>query len=116
VYKTGDKSVLPTLFQFTYLTDFYDEALLSDPEGFLTAMAQLPNKNQHAVAAGIARGCPFRVPDVARFNAMRATLRNVSNDSPTKAVAELSLKAVEATNASLFVKYFPPGHIDKSCR
>ncbi len=29
VYRSGDKSVLPTLFRFTYLTDFYDEALLS---------------------------------------------------------------------------------------
>ena len=28
VYRGGDKSVLPTLFRFTYLTDFYDEALL----------------------------------------------------------------------------------------
>jgi len=109
VYRSGDKSVLPTLFEFTYLTDFYDEALLSDPEGFLTAMAQLPKKKQHSVAAGIAGGCPFKVPDVGRFNTMRTVLRNISDDSPNKEVAALSLKAVEATNASLFVKYFPPG-------
>ena len=44
VYRSGDKSVLPTLFRFTYLTDFYDEALLSDPDGFLTAMTQLSQK------------------------------------------------------------------------
>src|SRR5262249_37565851 len=54
VYRAGDKSVLPTLFRFTYPTDFYDEALLSDPEGFLTAMTQLSPKEQQAVAAGIA--------------------------------------------------------------
>ena len=42
VYRGGDKSVLLTLFQFTYLTDFYDEALLSDSHSFLTAMTQLP--------------------------------------------------------------------------
>jgi hypothetical protein len=44
LYRGGNKSVLPTLFQFTYLTDFYDEALLSDPDGFLTALTQLPPK------------------------------------------------------------------------
>src|SRR5690349_13426913 len=29
VYRAGDKSVLPTLFHFPYLTEFLDEALLS---------------------------------------------------------------------------------------
>src|SRR4051812_25021119 len=55
VYRGGDKSVLPTLLRFTYLSAFYDEALLSDPDGFLSAMAHLPAKDQQAVAAGIAR-------------------------------------------------------------
>jgi hypothetical protein len=109
VYRGGDKSVLPTLFEFTYLTDFYDEALLSDPEGFLTAMAQLPKKKQQAVAAGIAGGCPLKAPDASRSNSLRTMLRSVSDNSPNKAVAALSLKTVEDKNASLFVSYFSPG-------
>src|SRR5271170_7862048 len=51
VYKQGDKTVLPTLFKFTYLTDFYGDALLADPDGFLTEMGRLPEKEQRAVAA-----------------------------------------------------------------
>jgi hypothetical protein len=43
-YGGGDKSVLSTLLHFTYLTDFYDEALLSDPAGSLTAVKELPDK------------------------------------------------------------------------
>jgi len=107
VYRSGDKSVLPTLFRFTYLTDFYDEALLSDPDGFLTAMTQLSQKGQQAVAAGIAGA--FGLRDVDRFKAIRALLASVPETSPTKAVAEVSLKGVETKNASLFVNYFPPG-------
>jgi hypothetical protein len=109
VYRGGDKSVLSTLFRFTYLTDFYDEALLSDPEGFLTAMAHLPLKEQQEVAAGIAGGLTFELRDVDRFKAIRALLASVPETSPTKAVAVVSLKAVETKNASLFVNYFPPG-------
>jgi hypothetical protein len=108
VYRGGDKSVLPTLLRFTYLTDFYDEALLSDPDGFLSAMNQLPAKDQKAVAAGIAGGRTFGLRDAERFKAIREALRNVPEASPTKAVAEVSLKIVEATNAGLFVNYFPP--------
>jgi hypothetical protein len=106
VYRSGDKSVLPTLFRFTYLTDFYDEALLSDPDGFLTAMTQLSQKEQQAVAAGIAGA--FGLRDVDRFKAIQALLANVPESSPTKAVAEVSLKVVETKNASFFVNYFPP--------
>ena len=106
VYRGGDKSVLPTLFRFTYLTDFYDEALLSDPDGFLTAMTQLSQKDQQSVAAGIAGA--FGLRDVGRFKAIRELLANVPEASPTKAVAEVSLKTVETKNASLFVNYFPP--------
>lgn len=112
VYRGGDKSVLPTLFRFTYLTDFYDEALLSDPDGFLTAMSHLSEKEQQAVAVGIAggvAGATFGLSDVDRFTAIRKLLANVPEASPTKAVADVSLKVVEAQNASLFVKYFPPG-------
>jgi hypothetical protein len=107
VYRGGDKSVLPTLFRFTYLTDFYDEALLSDSDGFLTAMTQLSQKEQQAVAAGIAGA--FGLRDADRLKAIRELLANVPDASPTKAVAEVSLKTVETKNASLFVKYFPPG-------
>src|SRR5690349_11705624 len=78
VYRSGDKSVLPTLFRFTYLTDFYDEALLSDPEGFLTTMSQLPQKEQQSVASGIAGGGMFKTLDIGKFNRIRALLRDVS--------------------------------------
>jgi hypothetical protein len=109
VYRDGDKAVLPTLFRFTYLTDFYDEALLSDPEGFLTAMTHLSPKEQQAVAAGIAGGMTFDLHGVERFKAIRELLANVPEASPTKAVAGVSLKIVESKNAALFVNYFPPG-------
>lgn len=111
VYRSGDKSVLPTLFAFTYLTDFYDEALLSDPEGFLTAMTHLPEKEQQEVAVGIAGGIAgptFGLRDVDRFEAIRKLLANVPETSATKAAAEVSLRIVEAKNASFFVNYFPP--------
>lgn len=109
VYRSGDKSVLPTLFRFTYLTEFYDEALLSDPDGFLTAMTHLSPKEKQAVAAGIAGGMTFQLRGVDRFNAIRQLLAKVPETSPTKAVAEVSLKIVETKNAALFVNYFPPG-------
>ena len=54
VYKEGDKTVWPTLFKFTYLTDFYGDAVLADPNGFLSAMGQLKENDQKAVASGIA--------------------------------------------------------------
>lgn len=111
VYRAGDKSVLPTLFRFTYLTDFYDEALLSDPDGFLTSMTHLPPKDQHAVAAGIAGAANLGLRNVDRFNAIRELLANVPEASPTKAVAEMSLKIAETWNAWRFVNYFPPGTI-----
>jgi len=109
VYREGDKTVLPTLLRFTYQTDFYDEALLSDPEGFLTAMTHLSPKEQQAVAAGIAGRMTFEPHGVERFKAIGDLLANISEASPTKAVAEVSLKIVEAKNAALFVNYFPPG-------
>jgi len=97
---------LPILFRFTYLTNFYDEALLGDPDGFLTAMAHLSEQEQKAVAAGM--GGAIGLPDADRFNAIRTLLANVPETSATKAVAEVCLKIVEANNASLFVNYFPP--------
>jgi hypothetical protein len=112
VYRSGDTSVLPTLFRFTYLTDFYDEALLSDPDGFLMAMTHLSPKEQQAVADGIAGGVAgptFGLRDVDRFKAIRDLLTKVPETSPTKAVAEVSLRIVEAKNAAFLVNYFPLG-------
>src|SRR5579864_8629374 len=108
VYRGGDKSVLPMLLRFTYLTDFYDEALLDDPDGFLTARTRLPEKDQKAVAAGLAGGGTLGIRDIDRFKAIRELLAKVPDSSLTKGVAEVSLKIVESTNASLFVNYFPP--------
>ena len=106
VYRGGDKSVLPALFRFTYLTDFYDEALMSDPDGFLMAMTRLTQKEQQAVAGGIAGA--FGLRDADRFKAIRELLEKVPEASATKAVAESSLKILEIKNASFFVNYFPP--------
>ena len=61
VYKQGDKTVLPTLFKFTYLTDFYGDALLADPDGFITEMSRLPGKDQEAVVRWY-RGGDFWTP------------------------------------------------------
>lgn len=107
VYHAGDKSVLPTLFLFTYLRDFYDEALLGDPEGFLKAMSQLPDDSQRSVAIGLSGGM-FRLPRKERFEAIRAVLQAVADQSPTYKTAQLSLKVLDSTNAMYLVSYFPP--------
>ncbi len=107
VYRAGDKSVLPTLFRFTYLTDFYDEALLSDPDGFLTAMSQLSTKDQQAVAAGVAGGM-FRLRTRERFDDIKLVLAKIPDSSPTKNAAQACLKTLEENNAALFLNYFPP--------
>jgi hypothetical protein len=106
-YRGGDKSVLSTLLHFTYLTDFYDEALLSDPEGFLTAVKELPDKEQRDVAIGVAGGW-FKPLEKERFNAVRTLLRERPESSSTAHVAEGCLKTLETNNASLFLSYFPP--------
>lgn len=107
VYRDGDKSVLPTLLHFTYLTDFYDEALLSDPEGFLAAVEGLPEKEQKEAADGIAGG-HFGPLEKARFEAVRALLTGIPESSSTSHVAQVCLKSLETNNASLFLNYFPP--------
>lgn len=107
VYKSGDKSVLPTLLHFAYLTEFYDEALLSDPNEFLTAIGALPEKDRRKVADGIAGG-PFRPIEKGRFDAVRTVLTGIPESSSTRSVAEVCLKALETNNASLFLNYFPP--------
>lgn len=53
LYRPGDKAVLLTLLRFTYLTDFFDLALLADPDGFLSTVASLPEGHQQAVANGV---------------------------------------------------------------
>ncbi len=107
VYRGGDKSVLPILLKFTYLTEFYDEALLNDPDGFLTALRQLSDKKRREVAIGIAGGYfgPVRKPE---FSALRTLLTSVPESSPNKTVAQECLKELETNNASLFLNYFPP--------
>lgn len=107
VYRTGDKSVLPTLFKFTYLTEFYDEALLNDPDGFLTAMNRLPGKQRREVAIAIAGGyfTPLQKP---KFELLRSLLTSIPKSSPVNSVSRTCLTELETNNASLFLNYFPP--------
>ena len=107
VYRGGDKTVLPTLFRFAYLTDFYDDALLADPDGFLTAMNALPEKDQKAVELGISGGM-FGLRSKERFEAIRALLAAIPDSEPTRQIAHASLKTLERINASFFLTYFPP--------
>lgn len=107
VYKQGDKSVLPTLLKFHYLTDFYGEALLNDSGIFLTAMSELPQRDQQGVADGIAGGM-FGLRSKERFEAIRSLLRDIPDQAPIKATSRLCLETLERTNAAFFQTYFPP--------
>jgi hypothetical protein len=107
IYKQGDKTPLPTLLRFTYLTDFYGDVLLSDPDSFLTAVSQLQEKDQHAVAAGLAGGV-VGLRSKERFEAIRAILRAIPDAAPIKTTAQDCLKTLERKNASFFLTYFPP--------
>jgi len=107
VYKAGDKSVLPTLFHFTYLTDFYDEALLSDPEAFLGAMNQLSEIEKRQVADGLA-GNMLWIRSREQFERIRSLLRSVPETAATSNTAKTCLDALETRNAALLVNYFPP--------
>jgi hypothetical protein len=107
VYEQGDKTVLPTLFRFTYLTDFYGDALLADPDGVLTAMARLSEEDQKAVAVGIAGGM-FGLRTRERFEAIRGLLSKLPESESTKETAKACLKTLERRNASFFLTYFPP--------
>jgi hypothetical protein len=106
IYRGGDKSVLPTLLRFTYLTEFYDDALISDPEAFLTTVSHLPEKDRTAVVEGIAGldGVATR----ERFEAVRATLMGVPDSSPNHQFAQNSLLTFDTRNAFFLVNYFPP--------
>jgi len=107
VYNHGDKTVLPILFKFTYLTEFYGDALLSDPEWFLTAMSELPERNQKDIAIGVAGGL-YGVRTRERFDTIRALLKNIPSSAPIKKISELCLGDFERQNASFFLSYFPP--------
>jgi len=106
LYRQGDKTVLPTLLQFPYLTDFYGEALISDPDAFLTAVSHLPEQGQQAAATGLAGGM-FGLRQT-RFDAIRATLMKVPDSSPIYQLARICLLTLETENASFLVNYFPP--------
>lgn len=107
IYKQGDKTVLPTLLHFTYLIDFYHEALLADPSGFLAAVGELPEKDQRFVADGIAGGM-FGIRSKERFEALREVLRNVPESDSANRTSQLCLKALERRNAEFLLDYFPP--------
>jgi hypothetical protein len=106
VYRQGDKTVLPTLLHFTYLSDFYAQALISDPEGFLTAVSHLSESDQHEVAVGIAGG--LDILSRPQFDAVRTTLLAVPDTSPNYRLARTSLATLETENAVFLVQYFPP--------
>jgi hypothetical protein len=108
VYKHGDKTVLPTLFRVPILTDFYGDALLADPGGFLTEMSRLHEKDQKAVAAGMAGDSPLGLLPKERFEAIRALLMGIPDSDPNKVTSQICLKAVERENARFFMSYFPP--------
>jgi len=105
-YRNGDKAVLSEIFKFSYLTSFFDDTLLSDTDGFLSAVNRLPTDRQNAIAAGVA-GEQFRTLPKARFVAIKAALEAVPQNSPNRVLADTCLKALLEHNASLFVDYFP---------
>lgn len=107
-YKSNEKSVLPVLLNFGYLTDFFDDALLSDPGGFLSAVGALVPERQNAVLEGLA-GPQFRTLPRERFLAIKAVLEAVPPDSPNRSIAGICLEALNEHNAALFVDYFPLG-------
>jgi len=105
VYSQGDKSVLPTLLRYPYLTDFFDQALISDPDAFLTAVSHLPEEGQHSVKIGIAGMWGIRKE---RFEAIRTTLMKVPDGAPNHQLARECLAWLETENAEFVVNYFPP--------
>ena len=110
VYKSGDKTVLPTLFRFTYLTDFYGEALLSDPDGLLAGIARLHDQDRAAVLNGLTGGA-WGLRNRERFEAIRAVLAGIPDSSPVKQISQVCLKTLERNNASFIVTYFPRRHL-----
>ena len=113
LYGQGDKTVLPTLLRFTYLTSFFDQALVADPEGFLSTVANLPEAQQQSIANGLS-GDIFGLP-LQRFDTVRATLKNLPDSSPNRKLANRFLATLEAFNASYLLDYsFPWKFVDRS--
>jgi hypothetical protein len=106
VYRQGDKTVLPTLLHFTYLCEFFGEALTGDPDGFLLAVSRLSEADQEAVAHGLAGGMTGTPSQ--RYQSVRSALMTVSDSSSNYQLARKCLVTLETQNASLVVNYFPP--------
>jgi hypothetical protein len=106
-YRKGDQAVLSEISKFSYLTSFFDDTLLSDTDGFLSAVNRLPTDRQNAIATGVA-GEQFLTLPEARFLAIKSVLEAVPQNSPNRVLADTFLKAVLEHNASPFVDYFPP--------
>jgi hypothetical protein len=106
-YKGGDKSVLPVLFHFSYLTDFYGDALTADPNTFLAALANLPADEREWAERGLAGGNSW-IKTKERFEALRKVLEDVPAGSPTKDIAQACLAKLETQNAAYLAAYFPP--------
>jgi len=106
VYHHGDKTVLPTLLRLGYLGDFFREAFLSDPDGFLTTVSQLPEPAQPQAVRSIddARFGLSR----PQFDEIRAALTAIPPSSPNYKIAQRFLRTVETGNASFLVNFFPP--------
>jgi hypothetical protein len=108
-YQQGDKTVLPTLLKaFAYGSppDFYRDALIGDPEGFLSALSPLPKIRQRAVCTILSGEWRF-IPQ-ERFEAMRTALQGISASSANYRLAQACLLTMDTLNASFFVRYFPP--------
>ena len=105
-YWQGDKTVLPVLLKSAWSTEFYEDALIANPEGFLTAVSQMPEQGQRTVAGRIA-GPPQGVTR-EQFDHVRATLMNVPSSSPNYQLARACLARLETENVSFLVAYFPP--------
>ena len=97
------KSVAATIGK---LREFYREALLNDPVGFLTALSQLPDKDQKIIAIAIAGG-PYGLRKGA-YDDLDAVLKGIPDSAPTSATSQLCLKTLERINAPFLQTYFPP--------
>lgn len=106
-YNAGDRSVLPTLLRFPYLTNFFDKALLADPRDFLVSVGKLSEKQQLAVARGVAGGV-FWLRDQATLHELMELLSEVPEGSAAKPVADRFLEALKTNNACDLMNYFPP--------
>ncbi len=106
LYRQGDKTVLPTLLQFTYLADFYRDSLIDDSDSFLSAVSHLSEQAQQSIATSIAGGL-FGVVQ-PRFIAIRTTLTQIPESSPVYRIARKYLVTLETDNALFLADYFPP--------